>query len=377
VIDDLTLGERLKRANWSLLLIPLGLTLVGIVTVGAASQGQQAEYAWLQVRWAIVGVAACLLMLAFPYRRIVEWRYVLYGVGILLLALVLVKGSGKSAGRWIALGSFRMQPSEFMKLIVVITLAGYIRYERRYRTFKGLAVPFTLTLVPAALIMKQPDLGTALLLVPVLFTLLYVAGARPIHLAVVGLAGLVAMGAMYVVPGLMNEYQKDRLHAYLHQSSSDKSLIQTQGHQLHESKTAIGTGTVFGSGTGEETWEATRFLPERHTDFAFAVLVTVFGFAGTTVFLVVYLAFLALLLRTAVRVREPSGRMLAVGAAAVFASQALINMAMTVGLLPIVGVTLPFVSYGGSSLLSSWIMLGLVLNAGADHPMEFGRGDFD
>jgi rod shape determining protein RodA len=377
VSDDLTLGERLRRANWLLLAIPLLLTGLGILTLRSAAEGQKVDYLWLQVRWAAVGVAGCLLMLAFPYRRAVELRYVLYGVGLVLLGLVLVKGSGKSAGRWIEIGAFRMQPSEFMKLILVITLAGYIRYEKSHRTFRGLVVPFALTLVPLGLIMKQPDLGTALLLVPILFVLLYVAGARLRHLGIVALGGAIAFATMYFVPGLMNEYQKDRIRAFLRQGSDDVALIQSQNHQLHLSKVAVGTSDFFGTGAGEEAGEAVRYLPERHTDFIFPVFVTAFGLAGTSVLLLLELAFLALLLRTAVRVREPSGRMLALGTAALFGAQAFINMAMTVGLLPIVGVTLPFFSYGGSSLLTSYLAVGLVLNAGSDHPMEFGRGDFD
>ncbi len=375
--DDLTLGERLRRANWLLLAIPLVLTSIGILTLGAAAEGQRVDYLWLQVRWAAVAVAGCLLMLAFPYRRAVELRYVLYGIGLVLLAVVLVRGSGKSAGRWIDLGAFRVQPSEFMKLILVITLAGYIRYEKSHRTFRGLAVPFAMTLVPLGLIMKQPDLGTALLLVPILFVLLYVAGARLRHLGIVALAGIAAFAALYYVPGLMNEYQKDRIRAFLRQDSEDVALIQSQNHQLHLSKVAVGTSDAFGAGLGDDAAESVRYLPERHTDFIFPVFVTAFGLAGTSVLLLLQLAFLALLLRTAVRVREPSGRMLAVGTAALFGTQTFVNMAMTVGLLPIVGVTLPFFSYGGSSLLTSYLAVGLVLNAGSDHPMEFGRGDFD
>ena len=374
---ELTLGERLKRADWLLLLVAVLLTVMGMVSVKVASDGQPTDYGWLQVRWTVISVAACLLMMAFPYRRVVELRYLLYGLGMLFLVVVLFKGSGKSAGRWIEVGSFRVQPSEFMKLVLVIALAGYIRYEKGYKEFRGLAIPFAMTIVPLLLVMKQPDLGTAVLFLPILFVMLYVAGARPSHLGVLAAAGLVAAVVLFSVPGLLENYQKTRFLAFLHRGDGAASLNQSLNHQLNQSETVVGTAGLLGLGTGEDAEEAVRFLPERHTDFAFPVLVTVFGLAGTTAFLVLYMLFLVLLMRASLRVREPSGRLLAVGIGVLFASQAVINMAMAVGLLPIVGVTLPFVSYGGSSLLTSFLGLGLVLNLGADSPMEFGRGDFE
>jgi rod shape determining protein RodA len=264
-----------------------------------------------------------------------------------------------------------------MKIVLVVTLAGYIRYEQSYRRFRGLAIPFALTLLPVVLIMKQPDLGTALLLIPLLFVLLYVAGAKPRHLGVVAAAGVVAGLALFFVPGLLSDYQKDRVYAFASQDSGNPVLLRGKGHQLDNSKTVVGSAAFLGSGFGEDTREAVAFLNERHSDFIFPVMLTSLGFAGTTLVLAVYLLFSWLLLATAFRVREPGGRLLAVGAAALFLCQAAINMAMTVGLLPIVGMPLPFFSYGGSSLLTSFIALGLVLNVGADHPMEFGRGDFD
>ncbi|MFV1959117.1 MAG: FtsW/RodA/SpoVE family cell cycle protein, partial [Planctomycetota bacterium] len=200
---ELSLAERLKRADWFLLALAVGFSLLGIACIGTASAGHKGDLAFDQVRWTVVGVAACLLMLAVPYDRLVRWRYVFYGVGLVLLLAVLAVGVGgltTYARRWIRIGGFKVQPSEFMKVIMVLTLAGYIRYQRSYRRFTGLALPFALTLVPVFLIMKEPDLGTALLLIPLLFVLLYVAGARPRHLLVVAGAGLVAGLVLYFVP---------------------------------------------------------------------------------------------------------------------------------------------------------------------------------
>ncbi len=375
----MSLGDRLKRADWLLLGLAIALAVLGVVCVGTASYGEPVDFGWQQLRWVVVGVAACLLTLAVPYYRVIRYRYFFYGLGLLMLLAVLFVGVGggqSSATRWIRVGGFKVQPSEFMKVIMVVTLAGYFRYQQTHRQFKGLAIPFALTLVPVVLIMRQPDLGTALLLIPVLFVLLYVAGAQPKHLAIVAVCGAVAACTLYFVPGLMGTYQKNRVRAFLLQDSSDPGLLRNLGYQLHQSKIVVGSATAFGKGTGEEAAEAIHDLGERHSDFIFPVLITSFGTVGATVFLLLYAAFVWMLLSTAFRVREPSGRLLAVGVATLFACQAAINMAMTVGLLPIVGMPLPFLSYGGSSLLTSFIALGVVLNVGADHPFELGRRDF-
>ncbi len=372
----MSLGERLKSADWLLLGLGVFLAFVGVLGVKTAS-GAEHDFGSVQVRWAIIGITVCLLMLAVPYRAVVQWRYLWYVGGIVLLLGVLLVGRGQSAGRWIAIGSFRMQPSEMMKLILVITLAGYIRYEKRHRTFRGLAAPFAITLIPFLLIMKQPDLGTALLLLPVLFVMLYVAGANRRHLGIVALAGMVAATALFFTPGLLNEYQKNRVRAFLLQGSNDSTLRRSHNHQIEQSKTVVGTSSFFGDGLGEATQTAVRVLPESHSDFIFPVMIHAFGLFGATILLAIYLLFIGLILKTAMRVREPSGRLLAVGVASLFACQTVINLGMTLGLLPIVGMPLPFLSYGGSSMITSFAALGLVLNVGSDHPVEFGRGDFD
>jgi len=373
---QMTLGERLKSANWLLLGLGLLLAFVGVSAVQVAADGR-IDYGAIQMRWAIIGVAVCLLMLAVPYRLVVQWRYLWYIGGVLLLLLVLVAGRGKSAGRWIEIGSFRMQPSEVMKLVLVITLAGYIRYGRGHRTFRGLFTPFALTLIPFLLIMKQPDLGTALLLLPVLFVMLYVAGANRMHLGFVASGGALAALVFFFTPGLLNEYQKNRVRAFLLQGSNDTALVRSHNHQIEQSKIVVGTAKFFGTGTGEETCDSIRFLPERHSDFIFPVIIHAYGLAGATLLFMLYLLFIGLILHTALKVREPSGRLLAVGVASLFACQMVINLSMTLGLLPIVGMPLPFLSYGGSSMLVSFMALGLVLNVGSDHPVEFGRGDFE
>ena len=377
----MTLGERLQRANWPLMGLALALTVAGIATVSTAAEGQvRVPWSWLQARWAVVGIAAALLVLALPYRSVVQSGWVLYGLGIAALVLVLFKGTGQSAGRWIGIGPFRMQPSEFMKLFLIVALAGRLRYERSHRRLQGLVGPLVLTLVPLALVMKQPDLGTALLLVPILFSILFAAGARTKHLVLVALLGLVAATGLFFVPGLLKDYQRQRVLAFLTERTNPeaaKTFQQSHGHQLHSGLIAVGLGGV--TGVAEEDGggaDAARGLPERHSDFIFPVFAASWGFLGVTALLLFYLLFLGTLLGTALRVREPSGRLLVVGVFTLFAAQVVVNLGMTLGLLPVVGVPLPFFSYGGSSLLTSFLALGLVLNVGADPVIEFGRTSF-
>ena len=376
-MTPVTLSDRLKKANWLLLFVALLLTGIGIATISTATEGRTVNWGWQQTQWAFVAAAATLLVLMVPYRRFMEAAYVFYALALVGLVLVLFKGSGKSASRWIEIGAFRMQPSEFAKLAVVITLAGYLRYQNSHKRLTGLALPFALTLVPVALVMKQPDLGTALLLVPVLFVLLYVAGANVRHLTLVATAGIVAGLLLYLVPGLMQPYQKRRVDAFLtlgRETKADALLRKDQDHQLVQGRIAVGSGGWFGAPEDEGgVSEAIAFLPERHSDFIFPVFAATWGLLGVTGLFLLYFLFLASLLWTAVGVREPSGRLLIVGVFTLFAVQVVVNLAMTVGLLPVVGVPLPFLSYGGSSLLASFLALGLALNAGIDPPPEFGR----
>lgn len=373
----MTLGERLRRAPWSLPILAAALTGIGIATIATAAEGHRVPYAWLQTRWAAVGCAAALLVLAVPYARIVQLAPLLYGAGLAALVLVLFKGTGQSAGRWIGIGAFRAQPSEFMKPILVVMLAATLRYSTEHRRLGGLVKPVALTLVPFLLVMRQPDLGTALLFVPLAFAVLFAAGARLRHLGVLAVGGLVAATAIALVPGVLKDYQRDRVFGFLAQhgdSKAAKALERSQNHQAHQGRIAIGLGGLTGVPTEEGgAEEASRDVPERHSDFVFSVFAARHGFVGVTFLLLLYAAFLGALLSVASRLREPSGRFLAVGLFAMFAVQIVVNLGMVVGLLPVVGVPAPFLTYGGSNLLVSWLSLGLLLAVGSDPPIEFGR----
>jgi rod shape determining protein RodA len=313
------------------------------------------------------------VILVVPYRWVVERAYLLYLVGLVSLVAVLVVGrSTHGATRWFRLGPMDVQPSEFIKIILILTLARYIRFRTSHRTFRGLAAPFLLTLVPMALILKQPDLGTALLLIPILFSMLYVAGAQARHLVLIVVLGVAAMVPVYQF--VLKDYQRRRVDVFL---SFDRKLdaLELQNEHYHkvQSAIAVGSGGLLGRGLFVED---PVHVPEPTTDFIFTVVAERWGFAGVLLLFLVQVGLLASLAAIAIRTREPSGKLVVVGILALFAVQFLVNVSMTVGMAPITGLTLPFVSYGGSSLLSSLVAAGFALNVGMRPGFVLARHEF-
>jgi rod shape determining protein RodA len=252
-----------------------------------------------------------------------------------------------------------------MKIALILTLARFLRFREDQRRLWGFALPFAITLPPMALVLLQPDLGTSLMFPPVLLGMLYVAGARRLHLVVVVSAGLMLLPAAYflgdVLP-LFHGYQRDRITAFVRR---DETTRQHQGFQLRQSEIAIGSGGLLGKGYGRGTQNRGDFVPERHTDFIFSIIGEELGFAGTASVTLAYLLLVGAIFKVAKETREPFGRLAATGIGVGFAAQALENLAMTIGLTPITGLPLPFVSLGGSSLLTSYVAVGIVLAIGA------------
>lgn len=333
-----------------------------------------------------VACGAAVFALVVPYKAIVARAYLLYGANLLLLVFALVASEARNnARRWITVLGFDFQPSELMKLTLVLTLARFIRFRSSYKTFKGLGAPFLLTLLPMGLILKQPDLGTAILCIPILFTMLFVAGARLRHLGLIALLGATAIYPVYRWG--LRDYQRQRIDGFLAQlpglhgrASGDaavRELQASENYQLDKAKIAIGAGgwTGVGAGRGEE--QALYRVPERHNDFIFAAVGHEWGLLGALVVLGLLAWLLLAVLAVAGRQRDPAGRLICVGVFALFGFQAFINVAMTVGLVPVTGLTLPFLSYGRSSAVVSVLAVALVCNVAAHPSYEFGRGDFD
>jgi len=381
-------GHSLRSAlHWPViipaaLLLFAGLMLLSSVSirVGGVWVG---EWHVRQFTGIALGLAGAVVVVLVPYKSIVRHAYLLYGASILLLVAVLLFGAErKFARRWLTLFGFDFQPSELLKLTLVLTLARFIRFRSSYKTFKGLGAPFVLTLLPMALILKQPDLGTALLCIPLLFTMLFMAGARIRHLALI-----MVLGASMIYPVYawgLKPYQQRRVDGFLVQlaliktGSSDVKLLERgQNFQVSRSKIAIGSGGWHGVSDESGGAQALYWVPERHNDFIFAVVGNAWGFLGALVVLGLFGWLLLAILAVAARHRDPAARLLCIGVFALFWFQAFINVAMTIGLLPITGLTLPLMSYGRSSVVVSILAVALVCNVASRPSYEFGRGDFD
>lgn len=382
------IGRDFRSAlSWPLLLpmvalLAFGITLLMGVQIRVAN-GWRSDLHWTQISGAVVGLGAGAVLLLIPYKALLARAYLLYGLNLVLLVAVLLFGPDRAnTKRWLSLFGFEFQPSELMKLTLVVTLARFIRFRSSYKTFRGLTLPFLLTLIPMALILKQPDLGTALLCVPILFTMLFVAGARPRHLLTIVVLGLVGIYPVYEWG--LKDYQRERIDGYLVQLHIIKgkpgersAMEQKENYQVTRSKVAIGAGGVFGTDSESGAASALRRVPERHNDFAFAAVGNRRGLFGGILLFGLFAWLLVAILITALRQRDPAGRLICVGVFALFAFQMFINIAMNVGLMPVTGMTLPFISYGRSSIVVSVLAVALVCNVASRPSYEFGRGDFD
>lgn len=382
-----------------LTLVAIGIA--AIYSVGNPAESSQAQTEELSGYWKKQALFAAVGWLAFIAANIVSYRllgrasywlyaFVLILLGILLLDKVVDIGFVpviNGTRRWIKfqLGPWEMpalQPSELCKLAYVMALAWYLRFRSNYRHFNSLIGPFALTLLPMLLILLEPNLGTVLLLIPVLFTMLFIAGARVKHLM------LIILLALLVSPFLwhfMEPYQRTRISSVILQTRwmqqkaeqfpklgsilvgrefNTRRWKNDWGYHLIRSKYAVASGGMNGNGFRRGTFIKYNFLPERHNDFIFAVIAHQWGFVGCAAVLLLYAIIVWCAMEIAINNTDPFGRLLAVGIIATFTVEILVNVSMTLGLMPITGLTLPFVSYGGSSLVVSMTAVGLLNNIG-------------
>ncbi len=366
--------NRLRRVDFFLLSCIGLVVLIGVCFIASAVRGLGGEgsagYLARQLLFLCMGIAVFAGVQKAGYMAILRHAPLLYLCGLLLLCGVFLTRPINGARSWYNLYFFKLQPSELMKPIVIVTLAHYLMYRDSYKRLAGLAVPLVLAMVPMLLILKQPDLGTTLAFAPVVFVMLFAAGARLWHLALMIFCGMGGMVCMWFT--VMKDYQKKRVWAWL----NPEEYRLGEAWQLLRSEAAIGSGGLFGKGWGQSSQGSLNLLPEKHTDFIFAVVAEEGGFFLAALLLL--LVFCAALsgLGIAARTREPAGRLIAVGCVTILVSQVLINSGVALGLLPTTGLTFPFVSYGGSSILSSFICLGLLVNIGTHHEPVFAREDF-
>ena len=342
----------------SLLLCCLLLIATSVVTLRSASLGPGGEllpFAARQLQWAVPAVLAFLGAALVPYNRLTRRSGVLFALALLTLVLVVLVGTKVNGARsWFSFGSVRIQPSEFSKHALLLLLARTLaRQGDRIRTWRGLGEVGLLTALPVGLIMLQPDLGTALTFVPLVGAPVLVAGARLRHLAALGALALSALPVAWLF--FLREYQKLRILAFLDAGAHASGTA----YQTQQSLVAIGSGGLTGRGFCEGAHGALGFLPERHTDFVFGVVGEDFGLIGGMLVLGLYGWLFAELGRIAHAARDPEGRFIATGVLALTVCQVGINAGMALGLTPVTGLTLPLMSYGGSSLVASMLGFGL------------------
>lgn len=307
--------------------------------------------------------AGLMTLIMLPHFGVIgRLAYAAFGASVVLLVAVMFAPTVQYTHRWFVLpGGFQLQPSEFAKIAFVLAVAWYLRHRKNVREMTGLFVPFLMMLVPFGLILIEPDLGTALLFPLVLYAMLIGAGARFRHLVAIGLVVLFALPGAYP---FLRSYQKDRVINLVRHvlGRSPPGATLNEDFQPHQSVVAVGSGGVSGQGAEGAQHLQQGVLPEAFTDFVFAVIALRWGFVGCLCLLLFYLAFFGASVEIAASSKDGFGRLVVLGLASMILFQAFINAAMAVRLAPVVGIALPFVSYGGSSLLTSFIAAGLILN---------------
>jgi rod shape determining protein RodA len=360
-------GERRfpTHFDWRLIAVTAALLAIGwlsLYSVTAHDTGGGTPLYLRQLYWMAIGWAAFGVMLVIDYRELSRYAYVGYAVVVLLLVLVLVMGrSTQGAQRWLSVGGFSFQPSEVTKLAMLFVLARYFAQRRipgGYRVAQ-LAVPGLVVLLPLVLILKQPDLGTALTLVALFLVVVSVVGIRSKTLVIGVLISFMLFPFVWqMVWGSLKDYQRDRVVTFLNPAADPLG----KSYHLLQSKIAIGSGGWVGKGFQEGTQSQLKFLPEAHTDFIFSVFAEEWGFVGVLIVLGLYLVLLLLGIETAMKARDVTGSLLAMGVVGMIGFNIVINIAMTTGLLPVVGIPLPLMSYGGTAMVTTMAGLGLIMN---------------
>jgi rod shape determining protein RodA len=348
--------------DWTLFALGLLFASIGIATIYSANYDIAAAHAGglpsRQLIWLGLGIIAMLAAVAFDYHYIDRLAYPFYGAMLLLLILVLFVGhSGGGSQRWLNLGFFRLQPSEPAKLAIVLMMAKYLQNTEPANGFRlrDLWVPFVMAAPLVILTLVQPDLGTAIILGIVFLSMILMGGLRPRSFLC-----LVAAGLAFLPVGwhFLKPYQRARILTFL---DPDRDPLGA-GYHVIQSKIAVGSGGLFGKGYLGGTQNRLDFLPAQHTDFIFAVFSEEWGLVGCLILLLLYFALMVYSLRLIERVKDRFGGLLIFGMATIFFWHVVINIAMVVGVMPVVGVPLPMVSYGGSSLASMMFALGVMIN---------------
>ncbi|HTL47433.1 MAG TPA: rod shape-determining protein RodA [Verrucomicrobiae bacterium] len=347
----------LKDTNWSLVVAMTALSIIGIIFIRSASYRDPAEYDVKQMVWASAGLVVFFLVPFVGYRRLLSVSYLLYVISLVLLVWVMVAGHTRlGAQRWIGIGPIIIQPSEFAKIATIMTLANFLGSHHSWEKKNSIIlIALVLAFVPQILIMRQPDLGSSLLFVPMVIVLLFLWGIP--YRYMIG-AAVLGLSAVPILWSILKEYQKKRILVFLNPNLDPLGA----GYTALQSKIAVGSGGLFGKGLLHGTQSQLQFVPEHHTDFIFCVLGEEWGYLGAALLLFCYAALFNAIFEVIGQTTDQRAKLLAAGILTVLFSQVMINVGMSIGLLPITGLTLPLISYGGSSFIMTALALGLVLS---------------
>ncbi len=386
----MSLMSALRRGEiaWTVVLPAVALAAMGMTFIYSATAESSPSLWMRQLLFVGASVAAILLLCMVGIQRLRDGSMEIYAllVGILLLMPLFAEPSTVGSDRWIRLPlGFKLQPSEFMKWGLVLALARHLQHRGVTNTWRSYLVPFLLLAIPWICVARQPDLGSSLVLLPVFVAMVSVSGARLRHVLMLGIGSLVLVLVAYHTPGVLKPYQKERLDSFATsipaRVSEAREMRQARQHgaarvieqeisrlkrgtgfQQFYSVVAIGSGGLTGAGLGEGLQNRSNRLPVRHSDFIYAVIGEEWGLSGTATVVLLYMALTAGILGVAHRTREPFGRLVCVGVASLIAGQAFMNLGIATGMLPVTGLPLPLVSYGGSSTLATALGLGCVLD---------------
>ncbi|MCW2277133.1 rod shape-determining protein RodA [Heliophilum fasciatum] len=361
--------KRIKNIDVTLLVSVFLLLTFSLIILSSASSNvgrEPLDFVRKQATWMLIGITLAGSFLFVQYQTMARFSWYIYAANLLLLMTVFFIGINvNGAVRWVNIGAFQFQPSEFSKLIMIVTFADFLaRRQGQLNTLKELLPCFAYVAVPMLLILKQPDLGTSLVLIAIMIGMMYAAGANKRILTSLITGGLVVIVfSLYAhfqwgLPLPLQEYQINRLIIFI---NPDLDPVRT-GYHIRQSLIAIGSGGLFGKGLFNGTQAQLNFLPEHHTDFIFSVVGEELGFAGVFGLLLLFFILIVRGLRIARDARDIYGSLLVIGILSMFLFHIMINVGMTIGIMPVTGIPLPFVSYGGSAMITNMACIGILLN---------------
>jgi rod shape determining protein RodA len=364
-----------RNLDYLFILVVTVLLGVSLLVMSTASVGVKSSepyyYLKLQLMWIATGVGLLLALVSIDYQIFRKWSWWLYGINLCLLVAVIFFGDeAKGAARWIPItSSIKIQPSEFAKILIIICFADFISKRKgKLNTIKDFIPCFLYIGLPMGLIVMQPDLGTGLVFGAIMVGIMLVGGANPWKFATVFvLVFALAAGAIFAhlqwgMPIPLKDYQVKRIVTFTKASSATEMDIKGDAYQVVQSMVAIGSGGMWGKGYREGTQGQLNFLPEHHTDFVFAIVAEEFGFIGSVTLLFLFLILLFRAVGIAMNSKDHFGALRVVGGSSMFAFHLLVNVGMVSGIMPVTGIPLPLVSYGGSAMWSNLLAIGLVIN---------------